>query len=426
MQIGVVYPQTELPADPGAVRAYVEAVEDLGYCHVLAYDHVVGADPAAYPGWSGPYDIDTTFHEPLVFGFLAGLSALELVTGIIIAPQRQTALLAKQAAEVDILTEGKFRLGLGIGWNWVEYEALGQDFATRGRREEEQVALLRTLWTERSVSYQGRFDKVTGAGLAPRPVQRLESCFFPSMEESWFRELKAQLDDYGLDRVYAWGHPTGLEDGTNRSALEDMVTQVGYAHLIGAKVMRVTPGPGPGSRRYEPRQPRLEVLAGWFQEAVREAGPRGIRLAAENHGDYTAKEMLWLVEAVGSPYFGVNFDTGNFQRLLDDPVGAMEKLAKHVFATHVKDLKVRRGVSPAEWFFFSSTPIGEGLVDMGRIVRLLAEAGYEGLLAVEIGHLHPDYEYDEHLAVRQSIGELRRVVATQERGTVGNANVLAS
>jgi sugar phosphate isomerase/epimerase len=244
----------------------------------------------------------------------------------------------------------------------------------------------------------------------------LESCFFPSMEASWFRELKVQLDAYGLDRVYAWGHPTGLEDGTNRSALDDLVAQVAYADLIGAKVMRVTPGPGKTDWRYEPRQPRLEVLAGWFKEAVREAGPRGIKLAAENHGDYTAKEMMWLVEAVGSPYFGVNFDTGNFLRLLDDPVAAMEKLAKYVFATHIKDLRVRQGVSPAEWFFFSSTPIGEGLVDVGQIVRLLAEAGYDGLLAVEIDHLHPDYGYDEHQAVRQSIGELRRVVAAQEGG----------
>jgi sugar phosphate isomerase/epimerase len=242
----------------------------------------------------------------------------------------------------------------------------------------------------------------------------LESCFFPSMERSWFVDLRARLDDYGLERVYAWGHPTGLEDGTNRAALEDLVAQIDNADLIDAKVMRVTPGPGPTDWRYEQRQPRLEVLAGWFQEAAREAGTRGIKLAAENHGDYTSKEMLWLVEAVGSPYFGVNFDTGNFVRLLDDPVVAMGDLADHVFATHIKDLKVRVDASPAAWFFFSSTPVGEGLVDIGQIVRLLSEVGYGGLLAVEIDHLHPDYHYDEHLAVRKSIGELRRLVTTVE------------
>jgi 3-oxoisoapionate decarboxylase len=242
----------------------------------------------------------------------------------------------------------------------------------------------------------------------------LESCFFPSMEESWFRELRHKLDENDLDRVYAWGHPQGLEDGTNRSALDDMVAQIEFADIIGAKVMRVTPGPGSSDYRYEPRQPRLEVLVRWFKEAVAAAEPRGIKLAAENHGDYTAKEMLWLVEAVGSPCFGVNFDTGNFLRLLDDPTKAMEKLANHVFATHIKDLEVRRGVSPAEWFFFSSVAVGDGLVDFASILRVLAGAGYEGLLAVEIDHLHPDYRYDEHAAVRQSIDELRRIVARQE------------
>jgi probable F420-dependent oxidoreductase len=173
MQIGVVYPQTELPPDPTTVRAYATAVEQLGYDHILVYDHVLGVDPAVHQGWEGPYDIDTTFHEPFVmFGFLAAVTRIGLVTGIVIAPQRQTALLAKQAAEVDILTEGRFRLGVGVGWNRVEYESLGQDFHTRGHREEEQIGLLRRLWTERTVDFDGRFDRIQGAGLAPRPVQQ--------------------------------------------------------------------------------------------------------------------------------------------------------------------------------------------------------------------------------------------------------------
>jgi probable F420-dependent oxidoreductase len=173
MQIGVLYPQMELPADPGTVRHYAQTVEQLGYQHIVAYDHVLGADPVVHQGWDGPYDIDTTFHEPFVlYGFLAGITTLELATGIIIAPQRQTALLAKQAAEVDILTKGRFRLGLGLGWNAVEYEALGQDFASRGRRLEEQVGLLRRLWTERVVTHEGDFDRIIGAGLAPPAVQR--------------------------------------------------------------------------------------------------------------------------------------------------------------------------------------------------------------------------------------------------------------
>jgi probable F420-dependent oxidoreductase len=173
MQAGVIYPQTELPANAETVRAYVRQVEALGFKHIAVYDHVLGADPAVHQGWRGPYDIDTTFHEPLVFyGFLAAITTLELVTSIVIAPQRQTALLAKQAAEVDILSGGRFRLGIGVGWNPVEYEALGQDFSTRGRREEEQIGLLRRLWTERSVTHEGRSDRITGAGIAPLPVQR--------------------------------------------------------------------------------------------------------------------------------------------------------------------------------------------------------------------------------------------------------------
>ncbi|WP_034593935.1 LLM class F420-dependent oxidoreductase [Hamadaea tsunoensis] len=173
MNIGVVFPQTEIGADPVAVRAYAAAAEELGYGHVLAYDHVVGADPAAHPGWSGPYDIDTTFHEPMVlFGYLAAITAMELVTGIIILPQRQTVLVAKQAAELDVLTGGRVRLGVGLGWNEVEYEALGKDFGDRGRRISEQVELLRLLWTQRSVTFDGAYEKVTGAGLKPLPVQR--------------------------------------------------------------------------------------------------------------------------------------------------------------------------------------------------------------------------------------------------------------
>lgn len=173
MRIGVVFPQTELGGDVGAVRAYGERVDELGFGHILAYDHVVGADPAVHRNWSGPYNVKTTFHEPFVmFGYLAAVTSVELVTGIIILPQRQTALVAKQAAEVDLLTEGHFRLGVGLGWNAVEYEALGKDFSNRGRRLDEQIQLMRRLWTEPTVTFNGAYEVVTGAGLAPLPVQR--------------------------------------------------------------------------------------------------------------------------------------------------------------------------------------------------------------------------------------------------------------
>ncbi len=168
MKIGVVFPQTELGGDVAAVRAYGEAVGELGFTHLLAYDHVVGADPGVHEGWAGPYDITTTFHEPFVmFGYLAAVTDVELVTGIIILPQRQTALVAKQATEVDLLTQGNFRLGVGIGWNPVEYDALGKSFGDRGRRMSEQIALLRRLFTEPSVTFDGTYEQVEGAGLAP-------------------------------------------------------------------------------------------------------------------------------------------------------------------------------------------------------------------------------------------------------------------
>lgn len=174
MRLGVVFPQTEIGADPVAVRDYAQAAESLGYDHLVTFDHVVGANAASRPGWSGAYRHTDMFHEPMVlFGYLAGLtSRLELVTGILILPQRQTVLVAKQAAEVDILTGGRLRLGIGIGWNDVEYEALGEDFHNRGRRCEEQIDLLRRLWTSDLVTFQGKWHRVTDAGINPLPVQK--------------------------------------------------------------------------------------------------------------------------------------------------------------------------------------------------------------------------------------------------------------
>ena len=174
MRIGVVFPQTEIGGDPTAVRDYAQAAESLGYDHLLAYDHVVGANSASRPGWSGSYDHADSFHEPFVlYGYLAGLTErIELVTGIIILPQRQTVLVAKQTAAVDVLSGGRLRLGIGIGWNEVEYQALGERFDNRGRRSEEQIEVLRRLWTEELVTFEGDWHKITDAGLNPLPVQR--------------------------------------------------------------------------------------------------------------------------------------------------------------------------------------------------------------------------------------------------------------
>ena len=172
MQIGVTFPQTDIGADPVVISDYAQTAEGLGYSHLVAFDHVLGADPAHRPWWRG-YTQQDMFHEPFVlFGYLAALTRLELVPAVIILPQRQTALVAKQAAEVDILTGGKLRLGVGVGWNPVEYEALGTDFHTRGRVVEEQIEVMRLLWSQEIVSYKGHYHTITEAGLNPLPTRR--------------------------------------------------------------------------------------------------------------------------------------------------------------------------------------------------------------------------------------------------------------
>jgi len=197
MQIGVVFPQTEIGAAVADVRAYGLRVEELGFAHLLAYDHVVGADPEVHKPWTGPYNVHTTFHEPFVlFGYLAAITGLELVTGIIILPQRQTALVAKQAAEVDLLTNGRFRLGVGIGWNAVEYEALDKSFTNRGARLDEQIALLRRLFTEPTVTHEGVFERVTGAGIAPLPVQRPIPIWIGAQSERAYRRIGRLADGW--------------------------------------------------------------------------------------------------------------------------------------------------------------------------------------------------------------------------------------
>jgi len=213
VRLGAVFPQTEIGADPGGVRAFAEGVADLGFRHLLAYDHVLGADRRRHAHLAGPYRAEHMFHEILVlFGYLAAVApGLELVTGVVIAPQRQTALLAKQAAEVDILTGGRFRLGLGIGWNPVEYEALGMSFRDRGRRFEEQIELMRLLWTEPIVDFQGRWHRVTAAGLNPLPEQRPIPIWIGGSAEPALRRAARLGDGYFPQRPLEGGWPATIE-----------------------------------------------------------------------------------------------------------------------------------------------------------------------------------------------------------------------
>jgi probable F420-dependent oxidoreductase len=237
IRIGAAFPTTEISSDRGQVRAFVEAVGDLGFDHILALDHVLGAYPPAHPegpalqplpgtsGWENIYDYQTTFHEPFVlFGFIAALTELELFTGVLILPQRQTALVAKQAAQVDILSGGKLRLGVGIGWNNVEYESLGKSFTNRGRRIEEQIRLLRELWTQEVVTFEGEYESVVGAAIAPLPVQRPIPVWMGSgytgpaleragrMADGWLAQLRPgpQLDN-ALETLFAAATKAGRD-----------------------------------------------------------------------------------------------------------------------------------------------------------------------------------------------------------------------
>jgi sugar phosphate isomerase/epimerase len=236
----------------------------------------------------------------------------------------------------------------------------------------------------------------------------LESCFFPGFEPAYLDGLKSQLDAAGLMRVFAWGHPDGLEGGKSTTGYKEMAEMIPHARRLGADVMRVV-----GSSlmfRFENHQEQIERLTGMFREAVRVAADHGVKLAIENHIDFTSDEIVQLLDQVDSDHLGVNFDTANFARLLDDPVKGMRKLAPRVLATHIKDLKVNAQASVDDWFFFSSTPVGDGFVDNLALARLLKEAGYKGFLAVETDFLHPDYA-DEDEAVAQSVVALKKIAA---------------
>jgi probable F420-dependent oxidoreductase len=235
MKIGVVFPQAEIGSDPAVIKDFAQAVEGLGYSHLLVFDHVLGADPNREGGWTGAYTKDTQFHEPFVlFGYLAAAtSRIELVTGVLVLPQRQTALVAKQAAEVDILSAGRLRLGIGTGWNQVEYEALNENFHNRGRRQAEQVGVLRRLWAEDVVEYTGKWHRIDRASINPRPGRVIPIWFggrhpamlrrMASLGDGWFpllapgdelRDLIEQVN--GLLREAGRDRATfGIEGFTN-------------------------------------------------------------------------------------------------------------------------------------------------------------------------------------------------------------------
>lgn len=252
MKIGLVYPQTEFGSDPGAIRDYAQTAEELGFTHILAYDHILGANPDRPGGWEGPYTYQHQFHEPLVlFSFMAGFTRnIEFTTGVIILPQRQTAVFAKQAATLDVLSGGRLRVGIGLGWNEVEYIALDQEFGNRGKRLEEQVQVMRELWTKPLVKLQGNWHQIPDAGINPLPVQRPIPLWFGGSAQAMLDRL-ARLGD-GWMPMYR-----RAEDA--KPALEKIYTTM---EKVGRKPQELGIEP---RLHYGPGNPQTwhEIIAGW-------------------------------------------------------------------------------------------------------------------------------------------------------------------
>jgi sugar phosphate isomerase/epimerase len=235
----------------------------------------------------------------------------------------------------------------------------------------------------------------------------LESCYSPSLDDDFLDRLRDTLDSYNFERVWAWGHPNGLCSGTDRRAARDLVRHLAHAQTIGARVMRIVGG----SRRTRPASFAVHKrrLGGMLRTILPDAEKHGVVLALENHIDLTADQMVDLIASLDSPWLGVCLDTGNNLRLHEDPLVVAEKLAPFARATHVKDIWVRAG-DPKDFAFWPSVPLGQGLVDIGRVLALLKKARYQGLLAIEVDFLHPDYG-DEDRAVAASVKYLKTLLA---------------
>ncbi len=262
MRIGVVFPQTEIGSDPAVIRDYAQTVEGLGFSHILAYEHVVGANPNRPEGFQGPYTFESTFHEPFVlFSYLAGLTQkIEFVTGILILPQRQTALVAKQAASLDVISSGRLRLGVGIGWNPVEYVALNENFHNRGKRIEEQVSVLRQLWGQPLVNFQGRWHNIPDAGIKPLPTRQIPI---------WFG---------------------------------------GHAEAVLERMARMGDGWMPGYRTAEAAAPDLDKIAGYMEKAGRNPSELGLepRLHYNNANLNEWEKTILGWRAVGASHLSIN------------------------------------------------------------------------------------------------------------------------
>ena len=287
MKLGVIFPQQEIGADPGGLREYFLAVEELGYDYVGVYDHILGADTTNRPGWDGIYDKDDMFHEAFVLlAYGAALTnRIQLCTSIMVLGQRQTALVAKQASAIDILSNGRMRLGVGVGWNAVEYECLSQDFSNRGRRLEEQIEVLRALWTQDPCTYDGRWHRIHEASINPLPVQRPIPIWLGGRDDRVLRRA-ARLADGWLTQSHQ------VEDG--REAIDQLRA---YAQEAGRDPTTIGIEARVGSRRNTAaRESGAEV---WQQEAEawRDMGATHLSFNAMRSGLQGATQHIEAIRA---------------------------------------------------------------------------------------------------------------------------------
>ena len=285
MKIGVSIPTTDLGGDPVVLCDFAQAAEQIGFDHLAVYDHVLGINPATRPDWKGPYTTRHAFHDPFVLlGFLAGqTSRIELSTHILILPQRQSALVARQAASVDLLSGGRLRLGIGTGWNPLEYVALGENFGNRGRRSAEQIAVLRALWSEPHVDFEGSWHKIPDMGLNPRPVQRPIPIWLGGHAEPVLRRIAAMGDGW-----IVMAHRAGQEAAGEIAKLRAFARQAGRGEeAIGIDAW-VSMGQG------GPEDWRAEIAA-WREAGLSHvtlntafAGYHHARIAGTGPGDHLA------------------------------------------------------------------------------------------------------------------------------------------
>ncbi len=251
------------------------------------------------------------------------------------------------------------------------------------------------------ITYEDFLNRAVELGVAG---VSLETCFFESEEESYLKQLRDIIDRNSLECIVAWGHPMGLEGGENVAAVADMEKHYETCRILGTNVMRIV-GSHYGLRN-TPHRPQMERIMTLLRDPIKRAEDQGIKLAMENHFDFTCDEMLEMFETIDSPNFGMTFDTGNALRYGDDPVEAAGKLAKHIFAIHFKDVAPLDGGNPDDWFYYASTPIGQGLIDIPAFIEKLDTAGYDGLYAIEFDYLDPKYG-DEDTALAASVEYLK-------------------